>query len=226
MLSTFDLVEMTLIKIASQGVIKGISVPLGRFCDEDPQCTASFVDAYIGIPFAQPPLGNLRWKRPQRPAPSWQGIRESAWQRDPIQEVTVMEFLSRPRRDVERDPDGQSTLGEDCLYLNIWVPHHRKQNENLPVLVWVYGGAFIFGCASQPWFDGARLSNETNCIVVSVTYRVGPFGWMGSRELAKRTGNKGTGNYGAWDVIAALEWVQENISSFGGEASNVTIFGE
>lgn len=218
---------MSLVKIASQGVIKGISVPLGRFCDQDNQSKASTVDAYIGIPFAQPPVGDLRWKRPQRPAPSWKGTRESSWKQVPIQELMVIEFLNRPRRDVERDPDGQSTISEDCLYLNIWAPpQNRKENETLPVLVWVYGGAFIFGCASQPWFDSARLSSETGCIVVSVTYRVGPFGWMGSRELAKRTGDEGTGNYGAWDVIAALEWVQENIHSFGGDASNVTLFGK
>lgn len=226
---------MTVVEI-QQGAIEAVAVPL---CDFSTGAGAessakSSVAAFLGIPFAQPPIGPLRWKRPQRPAPSWrsEGVRSSAWQRDPMQELALAEFFSKPRRDTRRDEDGRTTISEDCLYLNVWVPGAALSDTiattKLPVLVWVYGGSFVFGSTSQTCFDGARLSMQSGCIVVSIAYRLGPFGWLGSRQLARceRQGLDGTGNYGAWDIAAGLEWVQENISSFGGDAGNVTVFGE
>lgn len=143
----------------------------------------------------------------------------------------MSEFHVRGRRekgkpepiDVESGMD--DSVNEDCLYLNVWVPENAS---NAPVLVWIYGGAFIFGSTSQAMYDGARLANESGCIVVSISYRVGPLGWLGSRQLAKNEadGNLGTGNYGIWDVISGLLWIQENIGAFGGDPGNVTAFGE
>jgi carboxylesterase type B len=221
---------MPSIKIASQGVIEGIDVPLSKFSQPDEQCKAGSVTAYLGIPFAQPPVGPLRWKKPQRPAPSWDNVRQSAWQADPFQDLALAAIFGKPRGNVDLDQDDAGSISEDCLFLNLFVPANGdgKGKENLPILCWIYGGSFLFGGASTPTYDGARLCHETGCIVVTVNYRVGVFGWLGSREMANRAGEQGsgTGNYGAWDVIAALEWVQENIKSFGGDASNVTAFGE
>ncbi|UZJ55415.1 hypothetical protein CBS101457_004735 [Exobasidium rhododendri] len=222
---------MSSIEIPSQGFINGIKVPLCKFSEADADCQESSVTAYLGIPFAEPPIGSLRWKRPQKPAPSWKskGIRQSEWKGDPMQDLRMPEFLSIPRRDTLLDEEGESTISEDCLYLNFWVPNEIKESSssrNLPVLVWIYGGSFVFGSASQAGFDGARLCNETGCIVVTLSYRVGVFGFLGSRELADQSQSEGTGNYGAWDVIAGLEWIQENISAFGGDSDNVTAFGE
>ncbi|UZJ55722.1 hypothetical protein CBS101457_005042 [Exobasidium rhododendri] len=224
----------SVVKIEKQGSIEGVFVDVRDTRNADSSCTT--ITAYLGIPFAQPPVGQLRWKRPQRPAPSWKDgtIRLSAWKCDPFQNLGQSDSLQKPRRNGDESVAAHSTISEDCLYLNVWVPPSSsvKQSHICPVLVWVYGGAFGFGAASQPAYDGARLCKETGCVVVSITYRVGPFGWLGSRELARSEnrvvdeGEQGTGNYGAWDVIAALEWIKENIKSFSGDSSNVTIFGE
>lgn len=217
-----------IVDIPEQGKIEGVEVPLRQFCRRDKDCQASSVTAYLGIPFAQPPVGRLRWKRPQRPPPTWEGQtsrRPSAWQRDPIQNLDLLQFFSKARSDGPAD-----TISEDCLYLNIWVPAASgigASSTARPVLAWVYGGGFAFGATSQPGYDGARLCAETGCIVVSVTYRVGVLGWLGSSQLASEEGDgSGSGNYGAWDVIAGLEWIRDRIASFGGDASNVTVFGE
>jgi para-nitrobenzyl esterase len=114
-------------------------------------------------------------------------------------------------------------MSEDCLYLNVWTPA-KTANDRLPVMVWIYGGAFTGGAASMAMYDGTRLA-EKGVVIVTLNYRLGPFGFLAHPELTKESG-KGSGNYGLQDQIAALRWVKENIAKFGGDASRVTIFGE
>ena len=168
---------------------------------------------FKGIPFAAPPVGALRWKAPQ-PVASWTGVRKAA------------EFGSRCMQGhiyndmIFRDP-GPS---EDCLYLNVWTPAASAQ-EKLPVMVWIYGGGYSAGAASEPRQDGENLARK-GVVVVSMNYRLGVFGFFVHPELAKESGHGSSGNYGLMDQVAALQWVQSNIAAFGGDPGNVTIFGE
>src|SRR6202042_3721558 len=171
------------------------------------------INAFLGIPYAAPPVGDLRWKPPARPA-KWQGTRKAT-------EFGARCMQSRIYDDmIFRDP-GPS---EDCLYLNVWVPA-RRPGGRLPVMVWVYGGGFAAGATSEPRQDGTNLAKE-NVVVVSMNYRLGIFGFFAHPELAKENAHNATGNYGLMDQSAALEWVKRNIAQFGGDPGNVTIFGE
>ena len=173
----------------------------------------SKVRIFKGIPFAAPPVGALRWKAPQ-PAASWTGVRKA------------VEFGSRCMQGhiyndmIFRDP-GPS---EDCLYLNVWTPAASVQ-ERLPVMVWIYGGGYSAGAASEPRQDGENLARK-GVVVVSMNYRLGVFGFFVHPELAQESGHGSSGNYGLIDQVAALRWVQRNIAAFGGDPGNVTIFGE
>lgn len=113
-------------------------------------------------------------------------------------------------------------VSEDCLYLNVWTPA-RTPNERLPVMVWIYGGGFVAGMTSIPLYDGTRLAQQ-GVIVVSIAYRVGPFGFLAAPQLERE--GKGAGNYGLLDMIAGLQWVKKNIEAFGGDSARVTVFGE
>lgn len=216
-----------MIEIPGQGTIEGLEVPLKG------DVNGYRVKAYLGIPFAQPPIGKNRWRKPQKPIPNWKGKRKSEWKHDPFQPLDLPRISSVLRGDNEGNPkhttyQDDHLMSEDCLYLNIWKPENAQQQQEgtqLPVLVWVYGGGFIFGSSSVPINDGARLASKTGCIVVSLSYRVGVFGFLGSRQLAKEE-DGGTGNYGLWDLVAGFEWIQESIAAFGGDAKNVTAFGE
>lgn len=170
------------------------------------------VASFKGIPFAAPPVGDLRWKAPQL-VKSWEGVREAKeFGPSPMQEGLGPMLIGVP-----------NNRSEDCLYLNVWTPA-LKPDERLPVMVWVYGGAFSMGSAAQPNFDGTRLA-EKGVVFVSFNYRVGPFGFLAHPELS-REGAGVSGNYGIRDMIAALEWVRDNIAAFGGDPQCVTIFGE
>jgi para-nitrobenzyl esterase len=118
---------------------------------------------------------------------------------------------------------GSTDVSEDCLYLNVWTPA-KSAEERLPVMVWIYGGAFVMGSTSIPVYDGTRLA-EKGVVVVSVAYRVGPLGFLAHPELSRES-TRGSGNYGLLDQIAGLKWVKENITAFGGDSTRVTIFGE
>jgi para-nitrobenzyl esterase len=171
------------------------------------------IRAFLGIPYAQPPVGDLRWKPPV-PAAQWSGVK------------TATSFGSRClQNDVFgdmkfRDP-GQS---EDCLTLNVWTPA-KEASAKLPVMVWIYGGGFAAGGTSEPRQDGTVLAQQ-DVVVVSMNYRLGIFGFFVHPELAKESPHGSAGNYGLMDQRAALEWVQDNIAAFGGDPGNVTIFGE
>ena len=168
--------------------------------------------SYKGIPFAAPPIGDLRWKSPQ-PVVPWEGVKKvDVFAPGPMQDTELITRLG-----------GIPKISEDCLYLNVWTGA-KKANENRPVMVWIYGGAFSGGMTSFPLFDGANLARK-GVVLVSVAYRVGPMGFLAHPELSKESGN-GSGTYGIQDQIEGLKWVKNNIARFGGDPSNVTIFGE
>lgn len=161
---------------------------------------------FKGIPFAAPPVGDLRWKAPQ-PVQPWQGVKQTT------------EFAKGPIQG--GDPNNFS---EDCLYLNVWTPAKTAQDK-LPVMVWIYGGGFSFGSTADPSHDGELLARN-GVILVSITYRVGNLGFLCHPELSAENPNHVSGNYGILDQIAGLQWVKNNIDKFGGDPNNVTIFGE
>jgi len=173
----------------------------------------SGVRIFKGIPFAQPPVGDLRWKPPQAPK-NWEGVREAK------------QFGPRcMQHPVFGDMNFRSNgMSEDCLYLNVWTPA-KKGNERLPVLVYFYGGGFIAGDGSEPRYDGESLARR-GIVVVTLNYRLGLFGFFAHPELTKESLQHASGNYGLLDQAAALRWVNQNIARFGGDPRHVTIAGE
>jgi para-nitrobenzyl esterase len=171
------------------------------------------VRAFKGIPFAAPPVGNLRWQPPQ-PAAKWKGIR-------PAKDFGSHCIQSAGYPDMIFHDPGPS---EDCLTLNVWTPANAKPGS-LPVMVWIFGGGFVSGSTSENRQDGQFLAHR-NVVVVSMNYRLGIFGFFAHPELAAESPHHATGNYGLLDQTAALAWVQKNIAAFGGDPGNVTIFGE
>jgi para-nitrobenzyl esterase len=169
------------------------------------------VSVFRGIPYAAPPVGELRWRPPQ-PAASWPGIRECT-QFSAMSPQTLMPIMSAPL-----------PLSEDCLYLNVVTPA-RKANEKLPVMVWMHGGGYDMGCGNDKIWNNYRLP-QYGVVIVTITHRLGPFGMVAHPELSKESGKGVSGNYLFLDLIAALQWVKTNIAAFGGDPGNVTIFGE
>ncbi|MBO0936231.1 carboxylesterase family protein [Fibrella sp. HMF5335] len=181
------------------------------------------IQSFKGIPFAAPPVGNLRWKAPQ-PAKPWTGVRQcDAFGPSPMQGVPApfgpwsAEFL------IPKAP-----ISEDCLYLNVWTGQAgatQKKESRRPVLVWIYGGGFSSGGSGAPIYDGEATAQK-GVVFVSINYRVGPFGFFAHPELTQESGKNASGNYGLMDQIAALQWVKQNIAAFGGDPANVTIAGQ
>ena len=166
---------------------------------------------YRGIPYASPPIGDLRWRPPQ-PVPKWQGVRKAdKFGAPPIQ--TNPALASVPY-----------TPSEDCLYLNVWTPA-KQATEKLPVMFWIHGGGFTAGATAEQLYHGEQLAKR-GVVVVTVGYRLGVFGFLAHPGLSDESDRHVSGNYGLLDMIAALKWVQKNISSFGGDPARVTIFGE
>lgn len=165
------------------------------------------LNVYRGIPFAAPPVGDLRWKAPQ-PAVKWKGVKQTT------------RFAPAPMQG-GNPPSGKS---EDCLYLNIWTPA-KTAKEKIPVLVWIYGGGFSFGSTAEPGYSGAKLAKK-GVVLVSIAYRVGQLGFLAHPDLSAENPNHVSGNYGILDQIAGLQWIQKNIAAFGGDPNKVTIFGE
>jgi para-nitrobenzyl esterase len=202
-----------------------ISLPLLAFGDAGPRVKTmqgkvegklssdGQVREFLGIPFAAPPVGPLRWKPPQPPA-KWHGVRSAAnFGNRCIQSGGYPDMIFRDA--------GQS---EDCLTLNVWTPANAKHGK-LPVMVWIYGGGFNTGGTSEARQDGEHLAHK-GVLVVSMNYRLGIIGFFAHRELAAESPQHASGNYGLMDQTAALQWVQRNIAAFGGDPKNVTIFGE
>lgn len=173
------------------------------------------VIAWKGVPFAAPPVGELRWRRPQ-PVAQWDSVRDAGEYGPDCMQVPF--------------PSDAAPLGtepsEDCLYLNIWKSEQARPGEKLPVLFWIYGGGFVNGGASPPTYSGAELAKK-GIMVVSANYRIGRLGAFAHPALTAADADDGLfGNYGYMDQIAALEWVRDNIANFGGDPANVTIVGE
>ena len=171
------------------------------------------VAVFRGLPYAAPPVGVLRWREPQ-PAARWTGVRDA----------TQAGSACPQKRGLSLEGGGDpGTLAEDCLYLNVWAPP-VEPGRRRPVMVWLHGGALIFGAGSLPLYDGAALARE-GVVVVTVNYRIGPLGYFVHPAL-ERVAPGGAANFGLLDQIAALRWVQKNITAFGGDAQQVTVFGQ
>ncbi|HMC16457.1 MAG TPA: carboxylesterase family protein, partial [Albitalea sp.] len=177
---------------------------------------ASGVYAYLGIPYAAPPVGALRWRAPQ-PVQPWDGVRSAT-------------ALAPQCLQAARSPDsvyaefaGNQPMSEDCLYLNVWTAAQRA-DVSLPVMVWIHGGAFQQGSGGNPVFVRGDLPRQ-GVVLVTLNYRLGPFGFMADPALTREAGGH-SGNYGLLDIEAALRWIQRNIARFGGDPRQVTIFGQ
>lgn len=177
------------------------------------------VKIFKGIPFAAPPLGDLRWKAPQAVLP-WEGIKVCTENpASPIQNAPVPFFAWSEEFLIPKEP-----ISEDCLYLNVWTAS-EKSDEKRPVMVWIYGGGFGSGGSTVPLYDGEELAKK-GIVVVNINYRVGILGFLAHPELSAENPEQTSGNYGILDQIAALEWVKKNIAAFGGDPENVTIAGQ
>ena len=178
--------------------------------------------AYKGLPFAAPPVGNLRWKEPQ-PIVPWTGVKkadtygaaatQTPW--DP------QSFYGREWR-----ASGSVPLSEDCLYLNVWTPAAGQTDKKLPVAMWIHGGGYREGFGFEPEMDGGEDWASRGVILVSVTYRLGILGFFTHPLLSAESAHGVSGNYGLFDQVAALKWIKNNIAQFGGDPSNITIFGK
>lgn len=184
----------------SNGILEGVSGNNG-------------IRTFKGIPFAAPPVNELRWKAPQ-PVKDWQNVRQAKQFGPRAMQLPVfgdMNFRS-------------NGVSEDCLYLNVWTPAKTGQ-ERLPVLVYFYGGGFIAGDGSEPRYDGESMATK-GIVAVTVNYRLGIFGFLAHPELTKESPHNASGNYALLDQSAALQWVKQNIAAFGGDPTKVTIAGE
>jgi len=178
----------------------------------------SGVNTFLGLPFAAPPVGSLRWRPPQ-PAP----FRNAHWNADQFG-TSCMQNQPGARLPWTEEFMTQGPIGEDCLYLNVWTTA-KNSGAKQPVMFWIYGGAFAEGSSSVAVYDGAELARK-GVVVVTANYRVGPLGFLAHPELTRESEHSASGNYGLLDQIAALRWVQKNIAGFGGDPSQVTIFGQ
>lgn len=176
--------------------------------------TADSIESFKGVPFAAPPVGELRWRAPQ-PAKPWTGVRlANKYSADCMQ----VPFPS------DAAPLG-TTPAEDCLYLNVWRPAGTHAGDKLPVMFWIYGGGFVNGGSSPAVYDGSKFAAK-GVVFVSANYRLGRFGFFAFPELTRENPDGMLGNYAFMDQIAALQWVQRNIAAFGGDGANVTVLGE
>ncbi|MES3035654.1 MAG: carboxylesterase family protein [Gemmatimonadota bacterium] len=172
------------------------------------------VNAFLGIPFAAPPVGTRRWQPPQ-PVTPWRTVRSA-------DRFSYQCMQGRPFSDMVFRNAGTS---EDCLYLNVWTPETATPGKRLPVLVYFFGGGFVAGDGSEPRYDGESMAKQ-GIVVVTLSYRLGIFGFLAHPELTAESANRSAGNYGLMDQTAALRWVRTNVAAFGGDPTRVTIAGE
>ncbi|MEM7514812.1 MAG: carboxylesterase family protein, partial [Bacteroidota bacterium] len=175
--------------------------------------TEDGIQTYLGVPYAKPPVGQLRWKAPQ-PLKSWEGVKMTKKFGPRAMQAPIfgdMKFRS-------------NGISEDCLYLNIWT-QAKRNTTGLPVLVYFYGGGFAAGDGSEPRYDGESMAKK-GIVAVTVNYRLNVFGFLAHPDLSAESPYKGSGNYGLLDQQAALQWVATNIAAFGGDPSRITIAGE
>lgn len=173
----------------------------------------SGIKVFKGVPFAAPPVGNLRWAAPQ-PVQKWDGIRKAdEFGPNPMQENVFGDMMF-----------GTKKMSEDCLYLNIWTPA-KTMDEKLPVFIYFNGGGLMAGSGSEPRYAGLPMARR-GIVAITANYREGIFGFFAHPQLSKETSYKGSGNYGFLDQAAAIKWVKDNISAFGGDPDRITIMGE
>jgi len=182
------------------GLIEGTFLPSG-------------VQAYLGIPYAAPPVRDLRWKEPTQPA-AWNGVLHAA--------AFAPQCIQPLRNSNANQYSGTETVSEDCLYLNVWT---RPDLKKAPVIVFIHGGAFFVGSGSTGIYGGEAIGQQ-GAVFVNLNYRLGPLGFLALPELSAESPNGSSGNYGLLDQVAALRWVQRNIEKFGGDPGNVTIVGQ
>jgi para-nitrobenzyl esterase len=213
MATAVALAALTMAPLASaQSPVKADAVKTDAGLVSGAASSVAGVRQYLGIPYAAPPVGPNRWKAPQ-PAATWQGVKAAT------------EFgLPCIQPKVFGDIDFGERISEDCLFVNVWT-NATSATAKLPVMVWIHGGGFVAGAASEPRQDGSRLAAK-GVVVVSMNYRLGLMGFFAHPDLSKEAPYKASGNYGFLDQIAALQWVQKNVAAFGGDPGNVTIFGE
>lgn len=193
-----------LVKLTSSGYV------IGYVSEDDPS-----VRVFLGVPYAEPPVGDLRFRPPRPATPPEVPI-------DAIVESPAC--MQVPYRDGSFYASPLVEVGEDCLYLNLWTAA-ESENDRRPVMVWIHGGALTRGSGSLPLYDGTALARK-GVVVVTVNYRLGPFGYLAHPALSAESEQGASGNYGVLDQILALEWVRDNIATFGGDPDRVTIFGE
>lgn len=203
----------TVIAYAQHNNAFPIQVSVDKGIIEGNYDTHTGIQTYLGVPFAKPPVGELRWKAPQ-PLDDWEGVKEvKAFGPRPMQTLVFGDMKSRSKG-----------VSEDCLYLNIWTPAKRN-TKNLPVLVYFYGGGNVAGDASEYRYDGESMAKK-GIVVVTINYRLNIFGFLAHPELTAEAPYHASGNYGVLDQHMALKWVQKNIAAFGGDPNKVTIAGE
>lgn len=201
------------LRVTAQGLVVGFTEQRG-------------LHAWLGIPYAEPPVGRLRWRAP-RPARAWDGT------------LQALHFGAKPMQiaglagDFPKRLHGQPAGAEDCLYLNVWAPRAPPESvpqgkARLPVMFWIYGGGNAAGAANVSLYDPAYLATLHRAVIVSINYRLGVVGWFSHPDLfdEETTAEDRSGNFGTLDLVAALQWVQRNIAAFGGDPGNVTVFGE
>lgn len=185
------------------------------------------VEIYKGIPYARPPVGDLRWREPQDCTP-WQGVKDTvefapmAYQKRSLRVKTFL-YNALGRHNPKGDREDNAPMAEDCLYLNIWKP--AQLEGKAPVLVFIHGGGLTTGSPFYESYDGESMAKH-GIIQVNIAYRLGVFGYLATQELIEESPNHTTGNYGLLDQIKALQWIYDNIESFGGDRNNITIAGE
>ncbi|PWT84156.1 MAG: carboxylesterase, partial [Proteobacteria bacterium] len=198
-----------LLALGGSALAQEVKIDTGRLKG----ATHDGVVSYKGIPFAAPPVGDLRWRPPQ-PAKPWTGVRSA--------QEYASDCAQKPF------PGDAAPLGtppaEDCLYANVWLPE-KAPSRKMPVMVWIYGGGFVNGGSSPSVYDGSQFAKR-GVVFVSFNYRLGRFGFFAHPALTKENPNEPHGNYGYMDQIAALQWVRKNVAAFGGDPGNVTLFGE
>jgi len=201
-----------------QNLIKGVvTIDSGQVSGINDESTG--ITAFKGIPFAAPPVGDLRWKAPQ-PVEPWQGVKEcTQFSASPIQGTPVPFMMWTQEFIAPKEP-----LSEDCLYLNVWTGAQTSE-EKRPVFVYIYGGGFSSGSSAVPIYDGEEMAKK-GLVFVTPNYRVGTMGFLAHPELTAESPNHASGNYGLLDQVEALKWVQKNIQAFGGDPNNVTIAGQ
>ena len=171
---------------------------------------------YRGVPFAAPPVGDLRWRPPQ-PAPAWDGVRDATEAGSACMQRAIPAEVGRFYN------PGVDRMSEDCLYLNIWTA--AAPEDRAPVLVWIHGGGLAIGNGADITYDGTRLARR-GVVLVTINYRLGAFGYLAHPLLSAESEHGASGNYGTLDQVAALRWIRRNIAAFGGDPSRVAIFGE